>query len=28
MSTKKEEGEFRLDHVNGSFLYAGKVKED
>jgi hypothetical protein len=28
MGTKKEEGEFRLDHVNGSFLYAGKIKED
>ena len=25
---EKELGEFRLDHVNGSFLFAGKIKED
>jgi hypothetical protein len=28
MGTTKELGEFRLDHVNGSFLFAGKIKED
>ena len=28
MGPSTEEGDFRLDHINGSFLYAGKIKED